>query len=381
MATFALSLLCENPLKLTGLNSLFREFVARSLRDDESLKWIVFIGPEHQFDLEHPRLTLVRDYRGNNQLKARLMADHFKVSPHAKRLGADLLFTIGFVPLVQSIPTVMHLLTLHHLDRSNQMDPLRSFYRRWAVENGLRRAKLVITNSQFAVSQILGAAPHVKPKLIQSYEGIDHAAFQPQCRPEEKTELVAALKIPSNYIVWLSNLYPYKQPDLFVRAYAKLPASLREQYPIVFVGGDWDGQKAKTKELATQLGVGEQVIFPGWVADEWITPLLRHARLHVMPSREETFGRSVAEAMACGTPCVVNDIPVMREVTQGAAWVENFGNEEAAAAALQDALTNEDARAEMIAKGLRRAADFNFDKLTRERMEVIRPLLRQPSAP
>jgi len=43
----ALSLLCENPLRKTGLTSLFVEFVGRSLKQYSDLEWVVYVAPEH----------------------------------------------------------------------------------------------------------------------------------------------------------------------------------------------------------------------------------------------------------------------------------------------------------------------------------------------
>lgn len=376
MTVLAFSLLCENPQKLTGLNSMVREFVSRSLEQDPQLRWILFLGPEHSFAFSHERLSIVRDYPANDRMKERLWADHFLVSPHAKRLGAKLLFTVGFAPLREAIPTVMHLLTLHHLDRSNRMDPWRALYRRWAVARGLRRARLVITNSKFAAGQILASAPFVGGKLLQSYEGLDHENYHPPEAGATRPDFGGAFSLPEHYILWLSNLYPYKQADLLVRAYAGLPPELRERFPLVFVGGDWNNQKALILERAGELGIADRIRFPGWVEDRWIVPLIQYARIYVLPSREETFGRSVAEAMACGVPCVVNDIPIMREVTAEAAWIVDFGDIPAAAAALRAALTEEEDRREIIRRGLVRARDFDFDLLTRERMEAVHKILK-----
>jgi glycosyltransferase involved in cell wall biosynthesis len=146
---------------------------------------------------------------------------------------------------------------------------------------------------------------------------------------------------------------------------------LREEYPLVFVGGDWSDQRALLEELAIRLSIGGQIRFLDWVDQHWIAPFLRHARILVLPSREETFGRSVAEAMACGTPCVVNDIPIMREVTDGAAWIVDYANSDDASQGLIEALTDEGRRADVIRRGLLRSRDFDFDKLTRERLAAI----------
>ena len=369
--TLALTLLCENPRRLTGLSSLFKEFVTRSVRLDPALHWVVFAGRDYDFGEVAERVTMFRQFRGNDRLRSRLFADHFLVSGQARRMNASALLSVGFVPLRQSVPTVMHLFTLHHLDSTNRLDPLRSAYRSWATSRGLERAHLVITNSRYASGRIIAKCPSIESKLIQSYEGVDHLVFTPKRPTEEASALQEALDIPPKYILWLSNLYPYKQADLLIRAYARLPAALQQEFPILFVGGDWSNQQAYIQELAIKLSVRGRLHFFGWVDQRWVAALLRQARILVLPSREETFGRSVAEAMACGTPCVVHDIPIMREVTQGIAWITDFSDPTIAGASLIEALTNEQRRAEIIEQALRRSRDFDFEKLTRERLRAI----------
>ena len=58
--------------------------------------------------------------------------------------------------------------------------------------------------------------------------------------------------------------------------------------------------------------------------------------------------------MACGTPCVVNDIPIMHEVTAGHALIVNFHNSGAVAEALQQMVTDEALHSRLRAAGLER---------------------------
>ena len=79
--------------------------------------------------------------------------------------------------------------------------------------------------------------------------------------------------------------------------------------------------------------------------------------------------------MACGAPCVVNDIPIMREVTDGHALIVDFKDAARVAGALKTFAEDGAERARLRQEGITRAQDFTFEKLTTERITAIQRLV------
>ena len=374
--TLALSTLCENPRRRTGLTTLFHEFVGEALRQSADVRWIVFAGPGQRWDIADPRVELVRDFPANDRLYARLWADHFRVGPAARRRGADALLTVGFVPVRAPLPVAMHVFALpRRRGAAGRAGGLRALYRGQALRSGLRRAALVIANSDWTAGHLRAESPGVAPRLLRSHEGLAHAQFRPEAPPGEGAQLQRELGLPPRYLLWVSNFYPYKQAERLIAAYARLKPGLRAEFPLVMAGGEWQGGRERAKEQSRRLGVGGEARFIGWVEDRRLAALYRQARAHVLPSAEETFGKTVTEAMACGCPCVLNDLPVLREVAGGAAQMADFTDASAAAAALAAVCRDDGLAGRLRAAGLRRAADFSYEKLARERIERIRSML------
>jgi glycosyltransferase involved in cell wall biosynthesis len=73
----------------------------------------------------------------------------------------------------------------------------------------------------------------------------------------------------------------------------------------------------------------------GRIADDELVTLLTGAAVLLYPSRYEGYGLPPLEAMACGTPAVVSDIPALRESTAGTARLAPVGDASAWAEALR----------------------------------------------
>jgi alpha-1,3-rhamnosyl/mannosyltransferase len=266
--------------------------------------------------------------------------------------------TVGFFPVRPAgIPVVMQVFTVEN--RGHDWG-LRASYRRWTVARGLRRAKLVLTNSEWAKS----ALGRSRAPVIVSPEGLRHDLFKPD-GPR------GAPGVPGRYFLWASNFYPYKRVELALAAYAGLTPAMRLEFPFVLIGGDWYGGRERAEAEAARLGISGDVRFLGWVDDEVLPDLYRGAVAHVLSTAQETFGRSVLESMACGCPNVIQDLAVLREVASGCAVFVDFADVSGASRALGEIAACGDVWARIAADGVTRASQFSFERLAGERVGAI----------
>ena len=372
----AFTFLCENPCRQTALTTFFREYLEHSLHAFADLEWLIFAGPNHDLGFEHPRLEFVRAFPANDRVVRRLLADHFQVAPLAKRRGARALLTIGFVPLRAPLPVFMHINSLQHLSNENNLGGLRQWYRCWNVSRGVRKAAMVLTNSQFAASQLRRAHPECAAKLVVTHEGTQRE-YSPQRAPGETEALQRELGIEPGYLLWVSNFYHYKQAPLFLEAYADLPPEIRRRLPVIMTGGDWDGGLAAAQAVIRARSLEENVRILGWIDFKWLPPLYRHALAYVLPSREETFGRTTTEALASGTPCVLHDIPIMHEIAGDSAIIVDFRDRAQVTAVFRRLFEDDALRRRLSAAGIERAGKFSFARMATERVQAVLNWLKQ----
>lgn len=111
-------------------------------------------------------------------------------------------------------------------------------------------------------------------------------------------------------ILSLGRMARNKGYDLLIRAFAEVARREADARLHLAIGGT-DLKSAEQrilddcKSLAGELGLGDRVVFSGFVPDADMADLYRAADVFVLGSRYEPFGMTAVEAMACGTPTVV----------------------------------------------------------------------------
>jgi glycosyltransferase involved in cell wall biosynthesis len=133
----------------------------------------------------------------------------------------------------------------------------------------------------------------------------------PQSVPErgvfrEEWEIPSQAKM----VLYLGRLEPKKSPELLLEAFAQWreTSHFGASCVLVIVGPGQDrGYSARLKSLASSLRIADVVLFTGPLYEERKWAAYRDADVFVLPSQNENFGNSAAEAMACGTPVIVTD--------------------------------------------------------------------------
>ncbi len=103
-----------------------------------------------------------------------------------------------------------------------------------------------------------------------------------------------------------------KLPGLLLDAFSKLPNRERDKLRLKIIGGG-EHLNAFEKRI-DQLGLSSLVTCLGWQSKEEIARRMQRSDFLVHPTRRETFGVVVAEALCCGVPCIVSNIPALSEL-------------------------------------------------------------------
>ncbi len=193
----------------------------------------------------------------------------------------------------------------------------------FAKEHGEKQFKFFVTVEKFcakftdvlvfvsrknaAEAKQLGIGKGVRTELIRA--GINFNPILPlKFDPVAKK---ASLKIPANakVVLALANFKPLKNPIHFVLAAYKVLSQMKNVY-FIYTG---EGPLKKTAEnLAKNLGIEKQVIFPGWRNDP--LELLAISDVYASVSLREGLPMSLLEAMSMRVPAVCYDVDGISEV-------------------------------------------------------------------
>lgn len=147
------------------------------------------------------------------------------------------------------------------------------------------------------VSEVYG---YPKDRIFTIRNGVSRELFYPPS-PEERAALRSKYGIPENSFAFLfaaATNFSYKGLQFAIRAFAGLPAELREKSILLVAGGD---NRMPYIKLAESLGIPDgKVRFLG--DTRAMRELYASADMFVFPSRYEAFGNVTLEAMSTGTP-------------------------------------------------------------------------------
>jgi glycosyltransferase involved in cell wall biosynthesis len=205
---------------------------------------------------------------------------------------------------LQGVPV---LLIVHGLEARSPSD-------RWLANQVASRVDAFVSVSHFTKQRFetwSGIDPE-RGRVIPNC--IDRSRFEPGPKPEYLLERYG-LKNRS-VLLTLSRLPDQEDRKGHDEVLEALPG-LKEDDPSItyLICGDGP-DRARLEEKAQRIGLGDRVIFTGYVSEEEKTDHYRVADAFVMPGRTEGFGIVYLEAMVCGIPVVASSADASQEAVR-----------------------------------------------------------------
>jgi glycosyltransferase involved in cell wall biosynthesis len=368
----AINLLTEDPGSPSGAHWFWTRVIpqmAKRLEFDEELHLIVSPKSRHLHQGYGPNVFYITYPWSNEQRALRTLSEHL-YSPVRLPFGRiDVLSTLMAPVMNISWSTVIHIKTMHAFTAPDSLTPLARAYRRMGYPHSAKVADAIIINSESLRSEIENYLEVDARKLKLIYEAVDHDLFKPGDASPARAQ-VASYGVTKSFVLFVSSLWPYKNCDGLLRAWAIARQELAgRQLAIVGPGRD-EKYVNQLHSLAAELGISADVVFVGGIPLEDTVSFYQAADAFVYPSLNETFGLPILEAMACGCPVVTSDTSAMPETAGGAAVLSNPKEPASIAQAIVNAVGPGKDR--LRDEGLRRAGQFTWAATAASTLDVYR---------
>lgn len=223
----------------------------------------------------------------------------------------------------------------------------------------IRGAVLRLAPSRFTVERALAINPGLGPITV-----CPHGLLPVEDRPAEQVDQALVERIDRRSALIVGRIWSAERRKGHDQLLDAWPL-VRDRVPaaqLVVVGEGDDLPRLQRK--ASELGLSDAVVFPGFVNEPTVRALMRRCAVFAMPSRQEGFGLAFVEAMREGMPCVGATLDAAQEVIvpEETGYLVEQSDRDALAAALSRLLENPELRSRMGASARRRyETEYTFE--------------------
>lgn len=357
-----------------------RYMPAALVRQAANIKFTVLLSRRYQSELAQnlPEQVSIIDANLSSSLPRRWWYLQSVLPRLLKQGQFDLLFAVAESSYWWLLPCPMVILARN---ASIYADPA-SFGRQWLrllfhrmvrqplVMPSLWRAKRVVCVSETFRREVCKKTGLPESKTQVVYHGLS-PLFREASECEDNGLEKPVWEYP--FILAVSTINSHKNYETLIRAFAKV-VQLPEwsAYHLLVAGDIGDRNTYKMLlGLVDTLNLERQIHFLGGVDHSRLISYYRTADAFVLPSRLETFGHPLVEAMAAGTPVIASDLPVCREICQDAALYFEPEDNALLADHMQDVLRDRGLRQELVRRGAERSQVFSWERSARRMVEIF----------
>ncbi len=289
-------------------------------------------------------------------------------------LRLRLLHSPDFIPPMP-IPGCRNVITVHDLAfllYPQFMVPDAYRYYNEQIDSAVAQAAHILAVSEATkrdLIRLLGVPEH---KITVQLEGVD-ARFRPLAAEAVMT-IRSKLDLPERYLLFVGTFEPRKNIGGLIEAYRILRDRVRNVPDLVLVGRrGWLYEASLSKIEA--LGLSEYVMLAENVSSDDLPAVYNGADALIMPSFYEGFGLPALEAMACGTPVIASNRASLPEVIGQAGLLIDPESPDEIAEAIRKLLEDDSLRERLREAGIKRAAEFTWERAAKVAVDVYHRVL------
>ena len=276
----------------------------------------------------------------------------------ARASGVEFMWLVGAVPARLDVPYMTIVWDLQH--RLQPWFPEVSTGKTWDQREVyydwfLRRASIIIAGTEAGRTEI-ERFYQVPPERIKI---LPHPApqFARRAASTDDVQVLSKYGISANYLFYPAQFWSHKNHANLLLAVRRLQDEHGLALPVVLVGSD-QGNHAYVQKLVRELGLAERVYMLGFVPQEDLIALYRHAFALTYLTFFGPENLPPLESFALGCPVIASNVSGAQEQLGDAALLVDPKSPEQIARAIKLLYERTDLRTQLIERGLARAAKW-----------------------
>lgn len=324
----------------------------------------------HREELNPPKLDYRSSWTRYRNRTLRILWEQLILHSRVFHDQVDLLHMPCYIMPVWCLkPVIVNIHDLFAFTHPHLCTPAnRSYYQRMLPKTVARAVRIIVPSHP------------VKRDIVDRFEGVlgnrirvipwgVAPCFQPVKHREEQQRVAARYRLPERYVLHVGRMEPKKGLPHLLEAFFAATAHRRLDHHLVLAGpGGWGD--ARFHRLLEELNLKNRVHLIGFVEEKDLPALYSGASCFTFPSTAEGFGLPILEAMACGTPVIASDIPVLREIAGDAALLFRTEDLKSLRNALEEVLTSASVADGLRSAGLARARAFTWERHARAVLDL-----------
>ncbi len=293
-----------------------------------------------------------------------------KVKPALLHCTANTAPLFGRTPLVVTIHDVIYMESVNFSGSAYQN--FGNLYRRFIVPRIARKARVIVTVSEYEKKKIAIRLKLPEDKIRVVYNGIN-----PQFKKIDDGDVLDAFRnkyqLPERFLLHFGNTAPKKNTIGTLKAFSLYCASASAILPLVITDCEPEYIASLLKKIDAP-GLMEHIRILDYVPFAEIPLLYNLATVFLYPSHRESFGMPVIEAMACGTPVITSDTSSLPEVSGGAACLVDPEDAAGMATVINNLLTDNELYCTKQEEGYKNAARFSWKQAAAQMIAIYNEL-------
>lgn len=247
----------------------------------------------------------------------------------------------------------------------------------------LTRADLVLAISESSRQEGIQHLGIQADRIVNVSSAADARFCVQRPSPREEAAIRDHYKLDQPFIMYTGSDDPRKNADGLIRAFARLPRSVRQGRQLAIVCKLHEAARERLHQVAAESGLGpKEMVLTGYTPDDDLVNLYNLCELFVFPPLHEGFGLPALEAMKCGAPVLASNTTSLPEVIGRDEAMFDPKDIPAMAALMERALCDPGFRENLRRQGLEQAEKFTWDRSARLAISAFEGLAaRNPGTP